>query len=188
MKKERDRKFHIVNATPTGMFVFFSWGDGRLSRLITKVTGGPSHTGVGFTYADGSSYIYEALFARGVVGPKPFYRVKEWAKKAPGRMLEIVDVQGLSPAALATKQLVADGYVGTAGYAELQLLAMYCFERFGRRVKTSTAHVVCSEYAARVLLPEINVATADRDLDEASPSYLRETLLNKFQFPGRFYQ
>lgn len=166
----------------TSIFVFFCKGDSLLSRAIMRITGGPwSHCGIGFTIPKGScaefpeadQVYFEALFGKGFNGPRPLSDVYDWEAKNPERKVLVVRVGGV--AAFATSKLViAQTWVGTVGYAEWQLVAMWFYERIGRRiglrVPRSTSRVVCSEAVARILHPQIDLTDADHPrLDEVNP-------------------
>lgn len=160
---------------PKAMFVFFCWGEGHLSWLISHITGGPSHAGVGFEYEDGTEPdIFEALFAKGV-RRKPRSALLQWFAANEKRRLEVIRLNKISRPAMWAKRAQAQAYKGTAGYAELQLLAMYLFERWGRRVRESGKNMVCSELVARLIAPEYSWAD-ERSFDEITPAFLREKL------------
>jgi len=162
---------------PTGMFVGFNWGDSWLSKRIQATTRGPSHALVGFEFKNKEPEYYEALIAKGVEGPKPYRKVKEWFLESPDtRNIDMIRLDGISPESLKTKRAIAQTYVGTAGYAEMQLLAMLMFERHGWRVPKSTNRVVCSELVARILVPEIDLTSEQRSFDEITPGYLYDAL------------
>lgn len=164
----------------SGMFVFFCWGDAFYSKLISRVTGGPSHAGIGFYYENRESRYFEALFGKGVVGPRPFTKVKDWFLRSPKtRNIDVIPINGFTPEQCALKLAMAHTYVDTAGYGEMQMLAMYLFYRFGFRVPSTPGRVVCSEFVARLLSPEIELATKDRSYDEISPAYLYHALRAK---------
>jgi len=158
------------------MYVFFCWGDGWLSRLISLVTKGPSHTGVGFEYKGSSteSDIFEALIGKGV-RRKTLKKLINWALGNKKRRVEIFSLKDIAVEDMAIKRAVAETYCGTAGYAELQLLAMFLFEKFGRKVRKSQDNVVCSELVARLIAPEYDFSK-ERTFDEISPAFLYEKL------------
>jgi hypothetical protein len=159
----------------TGMFVFFCAGDGLLSKAILKF-GVWTHAGIGWTYENACADYLEALFLKGIRSPRPFYYVKDWLNEAPKtRKLEIINLP-FSPELAERKRRIATTYVGRAGYAEAQLLAMLAFEKWGWRVPKSEGRVVCSEYAARILYPEIDATAQGRTFDEVTPTSLYEIL------------
>jgi hypothetical protein len=182
MRQWAGRRILFPARDPIGMFVLACWGDSLLSKAIIAM-GGPSHVAVGFRYAGGftlkragelavtdDAFYYEALFGKGVVGPVPINDVYGWVAKSknglvPTRRIEIIEIP-CDPAVAALKRKVAETYVGSAGYGELQLLAMLAFIKWGWPVPHSMGRVVCSEYVARVLFPEIWVAD---NFDEITP-------------------
>ena len=143
-------------ADPTEVGLVFLWGTGLISRLITRVTGGgPSHVAIVF---DGPTCAwpayYEALFGRGVEGPRPMKHMLDWAKAEPGRRMETIWLRA-EPGTVARARLIAETFVGAVGYGGLQLLCMLSMLRWGWRVPRSMGRVVCSELAARVLYPDV---------------------------------
>jgi hypothetical protein len=158
------------------VFLFFSRDVGWFSNLIAKFCGGWSHMGIGFKSIDEfgiiRSFYYESLFAKGPTGPRPLQHLLAWVSKKTGRKLAIVQL-GLPENICERKYGAALTWVGLAGYAEWQLLAMLAFERFGRRwgwhVPRSIKRVVCSEYDTRILLPDLDLGGGDRRPDEVTP-------------------
>jgi hypothetical protein len=172
----------------TDIFIFWAAGESRFSELLMRVMGFSfSHCGIGFTVnrseapgpglATGSSEIYfEALFGKGFLGPRPLEDMFVWAAKHPRRKITIMRL-GVGADLATEKLIVAESYVGILGYAEWQLLAMWAFERFGRRfglhVPRSSNRVVCSEAVARILYPQIPLTDQDHSrLDEITPKSL----------------
>jgi hypothetical protein len=169
----------------SSIFVFFVKGDSFLSRAIRRITGGTwSHCGIGFTIPAGAmdpelrdhageEIYFEALFAKGFSGPRPLSDLYDWAAKDPERKVVVVRLGGGADFA-SEKLVIAQTWCGTVGYAEWQLVAMWFFERIGRRiglhVPKSTRRVVCSEAVARILYPQIDLTDADHPrLDEVTP-------------------
>jgi len=169
------------------MFLFFAAGDSWFSRLIAKVCGGWSHAGIGFRFSDTSSVYFEALFAKGVRGPKPLPHLVAWSKEKPGRRLAIVEL--MIPENICERKYgIAQTYSGLIGYGEWQLLAMWAFERFGKRwgwhVPRSPGRVVCSEYAARVLHPEFELRDSIHTrFDEVTPGSAWSVVRRNWQPP-----
>lgn len=157
----------------SSIFVFFCGGDSLLSRAIMRITGGPwSHCGIGFTTPQGEMY-YEALFSKGFTGPRPLSDIYDWAAKNPERKLTVVRL-GVEADLATEKLIISQAWVGVVGYAEWQLVAMWAFERFGRRfgwhVPRSSNTAICSVAVARILHPQIDLTDADHpQLDEVTP-------------------
>jgi len=170
--------------TATGMFLFFSRNDSLVSRLIRRVCGCPwSHCGFGFSFdepekqsprisridANGAAQTavyYEALFGRQIAPPRPLADLAAWAAAAKGREFVVVDIPFVSPEIAERKRMIAETFVQAATYGGLQLLAMFFFLEFGWRVPRSVGRVVCSEFVARVLFPEIWMLD---NFDEVTP-------------------
>jgi hypothetical protein len=175
------------------MFIFFSLGEGWLSRLIAKVCKNWSHMGVGFRFSDGTAVYFEAWVPR-VRGPKPLSHLIDWVHQKPKRRLAIVELL-IPPNLCERKYGIAQTYSGLIGYGELQLLAMWAFERFGKRwgwhVPKSPGRVVCSEYAARVLYPEFDLRDSIHTrFDEVTPGSAWNVFQRNWQPPFKitYYQ
>jgi len=145
-----------------------------ISRLIARVSGPWTHMGIGFDLEDGAQIYYESLFTEGFHGPKPWSKIPAWAEQDPRRKWARRSLD-LSPEISERKRAVAQAHVGRLGYAAWQLLAMWWFERVGRRygwhVPRSPNKAVCSEAVAAILWPEVKLTTPERPgLDEVSPS------------------
>lgn len=172
------------------MFIFFSRGENLLSRLIARLCGW-SHMGFGFRYNNEYSCYFEALFAKGCRGPKPLEHLIAWSRERPGRKLCIVDLSSVPVKDCARKYTLAQTYVGRVGYGELQILAMWAFERFGRKfglhVPRTTRTVVCSEYGSRILFPDVDLR-GNRLFDEVTPGSawdeIKKNRAAKFTFYG----
>jgi hypothetical protein len=139
-----------------------------LSRTIVRVTGRRltdgkdrwSHMGVAFKLTDGTEEYYEALFGRPVQGPKPVNNLVDWYfEKRWSRRIELA-LLPIAPAACENKRRLLKTWVGTVGYAEWQLLGMWAVERLRMRLPKSPNRVVCSELAARILAPEVDLTDA----------------------------
>ena len=179
-------KIHIASA-----FVFFAAGDNLFSRLIAKICGVWSHAGVGFRLQNGDSIYFEALFAKGVQGPKPLVHLMEWVVKSQKRRVAIVELP-IEANVCERKYGIAQTYRDLAGYGEWQLLAMWFFEKIGRRwgwhVPRSPGRVVCSEFAARVLWPEIPLTDSMRPrLDEVTPGSAWRAVKDRADVTITFY-
>lgn len=147
-----------INPAVDGVGLFFTRGEGLLSRIICAVTKSRwSHVGLYFHLAEGGAIYYEALAGRGVCGPLPISKLNTWLQAHPDRALRLYDLPGLSSDVLKVKRAIASTYVGTVTYGELQLLALFAWERWGRPVARSTTRVVCCEFVARILAPEFNL-------------------------------
>jgi hypothetical protein len=173
-------------------FAFFVRGDSWMSRLIMRVSAW-SHCGIGFTVRleDGRLALpyFEALFGKGFRGPKRLHELHNWAANNPRRRVEVYHL-GLEPAVALQKYALASAMVGTLGYAEWQLLAMWWFERFGRargwHVPRSERRVVCSEALTRILLPEIDLRDAQHPReDEVTPGSARDALVEWLSARGQ---
>lgn len=158
-----------INPAVDGVGLFFTRGEGLLSRIICAVTKSRwSHVGIYFHLAEGGAIYYEALAGRGVCGPLPISKLNNWLQKHPARALRMLDLPALPRDVLKTKHTIARTYVGTVTYGELQLLALFAWERWGRPVAASSSHVVCSEYAARVCAPHFDLC----DLEHPTPDHV----------------
>lgn len=160
--------------------VFFTWGDSFVSREISRITGGPSHTGIGYELQDSSQVLYENLSPDGFSGPKPLSKLRSWARAKSLRRAEIYWLE-LDPMICERKHVVAHTWVGLVGYAELKLLSFLWLERFGKwfgfHMRPSWNRWVCSTSIACILSPEINLATPERSLSECTPKSAREAVL-----------
>jgi len=163
-----------------GAWLFWTRGEGKLSRLIARVIGRWTHMGIGFDLADGRQVYYEALFNEGFTGPKPWEKIPAWAKQHPRRGWSRRGLD-LSQETSELKRRVCQAHVGHLGYGKLQLLAMWWFERVGKRygwhVPRSPNRVVCSEVVSRILCPDITLTTRERSRhDEVTPTSAWETI------------
>jgi len=176
----------VLKTGVVGMGVFFSRGDSYLSDLICRLTDSPwSHMGIFFRLADGSVVYYEALVGRTVNGPIPLQCLIDWAQKSEKRNFILIDLPALAPLALS-KLVRVQTYVGRVGYAELQLLGMLAFEKWGWPILSTPRRVVCSELGARILYPEMDLTEpAHPTLDSVNPgsAYRRlKMLLDRVMF------
>jgi hypothetical protein len=129
-----------------------------------------------FDFPAGGPWYYEALFAKGVIGPRPLWHLQDWLKEAAGRTMEIIPIP-LDIQTVWVKNELARTYCGLAGYGEWQLLQMWWWRRVSRRwrrrVPASPRQIVCSELVVRLIEPEIPIV---RDLgmspDEIDPGTL----------------
>ena len=151
------------------MTLLTMWGDAWWSRLISKLTGGPSHVALGFDDQGDNGEYYEALAGHKVRGAIPYREAQDWQVRRPKtRRLEFVRISD-NPELIERKLLTAKTWVGAAGYGHFQLLAMLCFIKFGWRVPKSIGRVVCSELVARILYPDIDL-TEGHPLDAVTPA------------------
>jgi hypothetical protein len=160
------------------IYVFFTRGDGVLSRLIAKVLGGVwTHAGLMFQLADGSEVYYEALAGEGVAGPRPAAELIDWQARRPAdRKLLILELPDLAPAA-GIKLAITETYKSLVTYSELALLAHWFFARFGVPLKDTPNRVICSELVSRILAPEYRVpCDTYPNHDCVTPPYLRDFL------------
>jgi hypothetical protein len=147
-----------------------------LTWLIVRVTGRRlpdksdawAHMGVGFTMADGREIYFECLYHDGFAGPKP--REKLQAFWVAGGRLKIHRIPGLTGYAAHRIYLTCSEWVGKKGYFAWQLAMMWAFERLGIRVPPSPDRLVCSEAAARLLWPHLDLRDEHRDFDEVNPN------------------
>lgn len=176
------RPKHIsVDPEATAIFVFVAAGEKIFSRLIRRVTGPWSHMGIGFATSDARLIYFEALFGRGFRGPRPLEDLIAWQGGRSDRRFRIEWVHSLEGLA-HLKYVIAKTYVGKAGYGELQLLAMWFFERIGRRlgwhVPRSPGQVTCSEAVARILYRDLDLRDPDHPrFDEVTPTSAWNRLL-----------
>lgn len=143
------------------------WGTSLLSRLISRITNGPSHVAVGFTSETEAIY-FEALFGDGVIGPRPFGKVLGYVRDHAGSRMCIVPLP-IPVADIPECRAIAQSYVGVAGYNAWQLVLQWQFERFGIRVPPSPNSVVCCEYVAIVVRRWIDLRSEGRSFDETTP-------------------
>lgn len=157
--------------------LFWSFSDeSAVSRLIVQVTGRRladrsdsfSHMGVAFSLSDGTKEYYEALFGRKVAGPTPLAHLTDWREENPRRRRVEIAVLPLPPALCEVKRAIVRSWVGMVGYAQWQLLAMWGAERLRWPVPRSPNRMVCSELAARVAAPEIDLT----DRRRPNPDYV----------------
>lgn len=184
-KDAKPRTLAQIDGEPTDMFVFFCKGESFISRLILRVSKW-SHCGIGFSGKSDAGVMpwvvyFESLFGKGFRGPYNIADLYAWAAKDPRRKVEIVSL-GVSQDMAHEKYVRATTLVGKLGYAEWQLLAMWWFERVGRRfgwhVPRSPEKAVCSESVARILFPEIDLRDPIHDrLDEITPGSLYDALM-----------
>jgi len=140
-------------------FAFWTFKAGPLARIICRVTKGSwAHMGIGFRMEDMSERYFEALYSKGVVGPKPISELKAFGNKKGCRWW--YDYAELDSGASQAKYLECRGQVGKVGYYAWQLACMWAFERLGVPVPHSPDRVVCSELVARVLSPELDLRDA----------------------------
>lgn len=156
------------------MYLMAMWGDAVWSRAISRLTdGGPSHVAIGFNARPDSDELglvyFEALFGRGVIGPRPVQRLLDWQERRPKtRRMEIVPLPCEGDVAFR-KRMAAEMWVGAAGYGHLQIIAMLLRKKFGFRVRRNLGRVVCSEFVARLLWPEYDLRDG-REFDAVTPA------------------
>lgn len=138
------------------MYVFFTTGEKAVSNIICRVDGGPfSHMGVGFKGKSEEIY-YEALVGKGFAGPRQFTDLVSWQMKKPGRKLLILEIPSLASCA-EQKRIVTETYSHVLTYSEWQLVALFCFIKFGWTVEETLTRVICSEIVARICAPEMDL-------------------------------
>lgn len=164
--------------TAYDVFVFFSCGEGFLSKQIRRITGGSwSHCGIGFETSDGPIY-YEALFSDGFTGPRPLSDLQTWCHTDDRRAIAVLSLN--VGQAIATEKLAKSAsWVGHVGYYAWQLAAMWAWQRFGWKVPKSPGRVVCSEAVASLIHPEIDVTDAFHAMDEITPAFLWQKLISR---------
>lgn len=166
-------------------YVFFSRGEKRSSDIICRVDNSPfSHMGIGFkieaeggnlkdegkrekgkenchghtrTEDDKTEVYYEALVGKGFRGPKPLTDLIGWQAELPERrsvlVAEIPSLAGIAE----LKRRLTQSYTEIVTYSEWQLVALFFAIRYGWEIAESHKGVVCSEIAARILYPEIEL-------------------------------
>lgn len=152
---------NVINTAAFSTFVFVSTNNSLISRLIRRITKSDwSHMGIGFALSDGRKVYYECLFSDGFQGPKDFNKLRAWQRKSKGNKLEMRFLP-LSPDDSDRKQFLCEARKGLIGYAALQLIAMWYFERigkyFGAQVPESPRRMVCSEAVASILQPDLDL-------------------------------
>jgi hypothetical protein len=155
-------------------FMFWTYADESWSRAIAKLTDGPfAHMGIGFDVNnDGrvESVYFEALFHDGWTGPKPVSKLIAFRDGAAGRKLAVAYTK-LTPDQSQPKLNACLQAVGVKGYHKWQLVQMLVSERFWIPVRESAERWVCSEGAARILAPELDLRDARRRrFDQVSPN------------------
>lgn len=184
MEAELRGKIEVPVTTPIGndwapavrTCAFFCWGDSFVEREISRITGGPSHMGIGFTLVDTSQVYYENLFREGFQGPKDLDALRAWARANPKRRVEIYWFT-LEPNMSERKHVVAHTWVGLVGYAAWKILSFLWLERFGIHIGPAWNKWVCSTSVACILSPEIDLSTPGRSLSEVTPKSARDAVL-----------
>ena len=152
-------------------FIFWVYSGSVLARIAARVGDGPwGHMGIGFNLSNGMQIYYEALFAQGFVGPISISELHNFIIEKPKRKYAI-EYTDLNESQSRQKLKACEEMRGTAGYAELQLLAMAMSERYHIPVPRSPRRVVCSEAVSRILSPEIELRDSRRTRhDMVNPS------------------
>jgi hypothetical protein len=153
-------------------FLFWTFHDGVLGRMIAAVTDGPwSHMGVAFSLDSGYVVYYEALIRDGVQGPKPIDRLHAFAARAPKNRFVMVRLDNIGAEQSELKRVACEEMVGNAVYGQFQLATMLLFERYNIPVFNSPHRVVCSELAARIVAPQVDLRDRRRRrFDEVNPN------------------
>lgn len=170
----------MSNARAIRVWLFWSTSWEFISLMIRRVSGGKwSHLGLGFDLDDGRQVYFEALFENGWDGPHPVSELVEFEETRRGQY-ERHYIPWIDAGRAHELFLRALSMVGKAGYHQWQLLAMWAFERVGRRiglvVKDDPDRVVCSEGVARVIYPDVDLRDPERPtFDSVNPcsAYLR---------------
>ncbi len=128
--------------------------------------GWASHMGVGFELEDGRQVYYESLIKQGFVGPDPIDKLYAYVHSVAAARAIIIDA-GLDAQTSARKLSICEANAGTTGYNQWQLASMLMLERYGLPVPHSPNRWVCSEAAARILYPEIDLRDMRRTTFDA---------------------
>jgi len=155
----------------TNVWLFWTFSPEAMGPVIARTTDGPwSHMGLGVRLKTAERVYYEALFGKGVTGPKSIGRLRGWVSEKPGRKLCIRETDIMGKDAEIIRQN-ADDMVGTATYAEWQLAAMLLFERYGIPVPHSPNALVCCEMVSRLIQKHIDLRDRRRKThDEVNPN------------------
>ena len=178
----------MTTPTPTQLYVGFSRGDSWLSRLIIKLTGLWSHCFLFFAAPEAiesiDAWYYESNFGKGVEGPKPWQKLVDWAKRGKTRRWELIQVYGDLEWIAAVEER-ARGMVGRKGYGELQIAWLWAKIRFGRKVPPSPDQVICSEFVARCLAPELDIRDPQHPtFEEVTPGSIYKRLMQRQESRG----
>lgn len=160
-------RVNIEGARAVRVGLGWSLGEQHLSGAISKLTDGPwSHMLIVFALDDGRSVYFEALISRDVDGPCDLEDLRDWAAENPKRKahIEWTDI----PAERAQKimlECMAD--VGRRrAYNKAQLLTMLLLEKTGIAIFSMRRdlgdRVVCSEFVAEKVYPDIDLRDAKR--------------------------
>lgn len=143
-------------------FIFFSYVPEWWAKAIVWITGGQlpdksdawSHMGIGFDMAEGSAVYFEAIVEKGFSGPKPIEKLVKKINSSGGR-LKVEYLTDLNADGVAWLYDRCEKWVGVKTYSKWQLVRMWFFERFGRRiglhVRKTPDKLVCSEAVARLI-------------------------------------
>lgn len=135
------------------------------------MTDGPwAHMGLAFGMSDESGQYCEALMGENVTGPKDVAKLTALQAENSKTRIAFVLLQ-LTPEECEQKRQLCFAWRGVMTYSKPQLLAMAMFERYGLPVPHSPSRVVCSEFVARVLYPQIDLRDLRRTrFDEVNPN------------------
>lgn len=173
----------MTTANPI-LFLFWTYkAKSRLSRLIAAITRCPwSHMGIGIHQAglnrlDRSVY-FEALLSDGFSGPKPYSELERFLAKDPDNRLLVINLVGVDRYSVIRIQTRAGYMTDTKSYAKLQLLWLACSERYGLPVPRSKSRVTCSESAAELIYPVLDLRDNRRkNFDAVTPGSAYHRLL-----------
>jgi len=150
----------MKDAKAVTIFLFWTVGEGWLSRLIQRVSN-PTHAGLGWVKDDGTKEYAEALFNKGFRAGMPFKKLLAWVNGHPKRKLIVMNTNIVNGDAEEVRQ-AALKLQGATSYSEYQLFQMWAFERLGLPVRRSSDKVVCSEVQAVLVQKYYNFTTTDR--------------------------
>lgn len=133
----------------------------------------PTHVRVGFRFADGSLWYYEAMGLWGWRGPIPEKKATEWVQKRRGRWTRVffldLDESAAAAAHFHAESHLPGGCGETWKYGHAQLPAIYLWRLLGLRPRSSEASVICSEAPVRVLKPWIDLTPKGETIDSVNP-------------------
>ena len=167
-------------------------GDGFLAAAITAFTTWPwrwfkprkvsTHSSVGFVYPDGRREIYEAREGQSWQGPIAVETVQNWvARKPKKRRFTMYDIPAykLNAVEAARKLRMCKAKKGVWKYSLLQLprMGLRKYVPF-LRMRTTPNAVVCSEAAALVFAPQVDVCklTGKSTPDAVTPADFEQAM------------
>lgn len=187
-KKPATEKTQGLSAV--AVYVISVCGDGRLSKLICKITGGRySHSAIGFRLSDGTEVYYEALVGKGFRGPKPLTHLVEWQAENRARRLLVHELLDVTAVEAENARLVTETFSSCVTYSEWQLFLFWMLVRLGADLFADTPNrVICSEIVARILITiGINLRIEDTQLfDEIPPQQIADLVAKRYRVMVRY--